>query len=84
MTNVQSVVLGEAIVVGPDDQLIISLPRDVTLKEMDEVSVLLRQRFGDRVTVIAGVEQMALLKPAFPDHDPVERGPAHDPPPGLS
>jgi uncharacterized protein with ACT and thioredoxin-like domain len=62
-------VLNAALVVGPDDQLVISLSADVDPSEIIAFCESLRVRFGDRVMVIGGAEQIAVVRHAAPGDD---------------
>lgn len=52
-----------AIVVGPDDRLVIVLPKATDPMQLDLFRCVLDQRdWGDRVLIVAGVEELAVLR----------------------
>lgn len=63
MSNAPEVL--SALVVGPDDRLVIVLPSGTTLAEYDEFRGLLdRHGWSDgRVLVVVGAEQLAVIQP---------------------
>lgn len=55
-------VLG-AVVLGPDDRLVLVFPRDLTQDQAAEFRQrLVRYGFADRVLIVAGVEELAVLR----------------------
>lgn len=55
-------VIGEAIVVGPQDRLVVAFPQDTSRLQLDQLSHLLREAFGDRAIAIVGMEQIAVVQ----------------------
>lgn len=56
-----------ALVVGPNDHLVIALPADVTHVDVDRFLSTLRERgLRDRVTIVAGAKSIAVLRDAAP------------------
>jgi hypothetical protein len=51
-----------ALVLGPNDKLVVSLPRGATLDALDQLEAHLRDLLGDRVVVVGGAEQIAALQ----------------------
>lgn len=51
-----------ALVVGPRDELIVTLPASTSARDLDFIAGKLAEKFATRVTVIVGAEQMAVIK----------------------
>jgi hypothetical protein len=51
-----------ALVLGPDDTLVVVLPIGTSRREFDQLRVDFADRFGGRVLLIAGAEQLAVLR----------------------
>jgi hypothetical protein len=51
-----------ALVVGPDDHLVVSLSAQLEYDEVQAFADHLRERFGDRFTIIGGAEQIAVVR----------------------
>lgn len=58
-----------ALVVGPDDQLVITLPATTEQKDFTEFLTAMTRRFGTRVTVVCGPEQIAVVR-TIPGEEP--------------
>lgn len=55
----------ETVVVGPEDKLVIVAPADTNVAELDEIRESVEERgLEGRVLVLAGVEQLAVLRGA--------------------
>lgn len=52
----------ETLVLGPEDQLVIRLPQYTTMEQYARVRELIPAAFADRVLLVAGVEQLAVLR----------------------
>lgn len=52
----------EALVVGPNDGLVIHLPGRETREDVDAFMAQMTERFGDRVAIIVGAAQVSVLK----------------------
>jgi hypothetical protein len=62
-------VLNAALVVGPDDQLVVSLSADTSAADLEMVRDVLHEQLGNRFVIFCGVEQIAVVRHAAPGDD---------------
>lgn len=73
----------EAIVLGPDDRLVLVWPKELTIREFDDIRARMGgASFTDRVLHVVGVEQLAVLRSPMAAGSTV--GLCEDSEPGLS
>lgn len=52
----------ETVVLGPEDLLVIVVPADLTMDERNDASRLADQFAPGRIMILAGIEQLAVLR----------------------